>query len=545
MFDLLRLNATAASMRAFILVFGSTALKRPLECDCKEHMSSWASVAGTMFCRLFDAPPSPSENPVMETKGRAVMLRRKFLRGIPSTGNGPRLAMAVLLVWTTAVEPMLAQTAQQTPSSEAAVVGQVTPQYSIEDLSYLLEPIALYPDPLLALILSASTFPVQIVEAERWIAFNPISVRRGDFSEVDAMDWDSSVKALARFPDVIRMLADHLDWTESLGTAVAAQTSDVTTAIQLLRAKAETLGNLKSTPEQTVTARDEGGSRIIYVSPANPERIYVPVYDPRIVFSSSAAGAIAFGVGVLVGSAWSNRWGWNNRRWNQIWITPPVWHPPPPTWRPPHRPGAGHRGPGDRIARVIGLNAPAVSRSVPAGLAVVLKLRMFGRSVRVVLVVVLKFRVVGLNAPARVRRLRTFGRSAPVVLVRLPKSQAFDLNGLQLVPRILVVQCVLVVHNDPAMQLAQVAGIGIRLVRVRVSPRDNNPAMQRGRVVDIVTISQRGKRSRRRDLGRRRRREPERSPARDKETRASAIALRGEGDLSRSENARCQTLASG
>jgi len=344
-FDLLRLNATAASMRAFILVFGSTALKRPLECDCKEHMSSWASVAGTMFCRRFDAPPSPSENPVMETKGRAVMLRRKFLRGIPSTGNGPRLAMAVLLVWTTAVEPMLAQTAQQTPSSEAAVVGQVTPQYSIEDLSYLLEPIALYPDPLLALILSASTFPVQIVEAERWIAFNPISVRRGDFSEVDAMDWDSSVKALARFPDVIRMLADHLDWTESLGTAVAAQTSDVTTAIQLLRAKAETLGNLKSTPEQTVTARDEGGSRIIYVSPANPERIYVPVYDPRIVFSSSAAGAIAFGVGVLVGSAWSNRWGWNNRRWNQIWITPPVWHPPPPTWRPPHRPGGRPPGP--------------------------------------------------------------------------------------------------------------------------------------------------------------------------------------------------------
>jgi hypothetical protein len=215
----------------------------------------------------------------------------------------------------------------------------------MEDLSYLLEPIALYPDPLLALILSASTFPVQIVEAERWIAFNPISVRRGDFSEVDAMDWDSSVKALARFPDVIRMLADHLDWTESLGTAVAAQTSDVTTAIQLLRAKAETLGNLKSTPEQIVTARDEGGSRVIYVLPADPERIYVPVYDPGIAFSSFASGAIAFGVGVLVGSAWNTRWGWNNRRWNQIWINRPVWHPPPPTWRPPHRPGSRPPGP--------------------------------------------------------------------------------------------------------------------------------------------------------------------------------------------------------
>ena len=153
------------------------------------------------------------------------------------------------------------------------------------------------------------------------------------------MAWDSSVKALARFPDVIRKLADHLDWTESLGTAVATQTSDVTAAIQLLRAKAEALGNLNSTPEQTVTAHDEGGSRIIYVLPANPERIYVPVYDPGIVFSSSAAGAIAFGVGVLVGSAWNSRWGWNNRGWNQVWITPPVWRPPPPTWRPPHRPG--------------------------------------------------------------------------------------------------------------------------------------------------------------------------------------------------------------
>src|SRR6516165_9512406 len=279
------------------------------------------------------------------------MLRRKLLQRVLWSGNGPRLAMAVLLFWTTAVEPVLAQTPpppgspQQTPSSGAAV-EQAAPHYSMEDLSYLLEPIALYPDPLLALILSASTFPVQIVEAERWIAFNPISVRRGDFSEVDAMDWDSSVKALARFPDVIRKLADHLDWTESLGTAVAMQASDVTTAIQLLRAKAETLGNLKSTSEQIVTARDDGGSRVIYVLPANPERIYVPVYDPGIVFSSFASGAIAFGVGVLVGSAWNNRWGWNNRRWNQIWVTPPVWHPPPPTWRPPHPGRPGGRPPG-------------------------------------------------------------------------------------------------------------------------------------------------------------------------------------------------------
>ena len=109
------------------------------------------------------------------------MTGRKFLRGVLWTGNGLRLAMAFLLFWTPAIEPVLAQAsappvlAQQTPSSEAE---QAAPHYSMGDLSYLLEPIALYPDPLLALILSASTFPVQIVEAERWIAFNPISVRR-------------------------------------------------------------------------------------------------------------------------------------------------------------------------------------------------------------------------------------------------------------------------------------------------------------------------------------------------------------------------------
>jgi len=126
----------------------------------------------------------------------------KFLRAALWTGDGPRLAMAVLFFWTTAVEPVLAQTspplvlAQQTPSSGAE---QAAPHYSMEDLSYLLEPIALYPDPLLALILSASTFPVQIVEAERWIAFNPISVRRGDFSEADAMDWDSFVNQLGDY----------------------------------------------------------------------------------------------------------------------------------------------------------------------------------------------------------------------------------------------------------------------------------------------------------------------------------------------------------
>ena len=151
------------------------------------------------------------------------------------------------------------------------------------------------------------------------------------------MPWDLSVQALTRFPDVIQMLSDHLDWTSSLGMAFSSQPEDVANVIQMLRAKAENVGNLKSTPEQVVTSREESGSRIIYIAPANPERIYVPVYDSSAVFTSSLTGALIFGTGVLVGSTWNNRWGCG---WNQIWISPPVWQPPPPNWRPPLRPGA-------------------------------------------------------------------------------------------------------------------------------------------------------------------------------------------------------------
>ena len=211
--------------------------------------------------------------------------------------------MTVLLAWTSTVDPSSRQT------SQPADAGQQTPPqapqkrvYSLTDLEYLLGPIALYPDPLLALILQASTFPLQIVQADRWLAANPNAVKKNDFTKVDSMPWDLSVQALTRFPDVIHMLADHLDWTQSLGMASSLQSDDVATAIQMLRAQAEKVGNLKSMSEQVVTSRDEGGSRIIYIAPANPERIYVPVYDSSIVFTDAVAGALLFGTGVLVGS---------------------------------------------------------------------------------------------------------------------------------------------------------------------------------------------------------------------------------------------------
>jgi hypothetical protein len=175
------------------------------------------------------------------------------------------------------------------------------------------------------------------------------------------------------------------------------------------------------------------------------------------------------------------------------------------------------------------------------------KARTSGRSVRVVVpVIVLKFRAVVRNAPLPARSLRTFDRSAPVVLVRVPKSQALDLNGLRLVHRHRVVQDVLKVHNDPTIRLARAAGIVTRLARVRITQRDNNPAMQLARVVDIVTrpahvrLNRRNNnRSRRRDLGQRGAGVGAPSPVGGKVIRASAIALSREGDLGRSENARC------
>ena len=239
----------------------------------------------------------------------------------------------------------------------------------MSDLEYLLGPIALYPDPLLALILPASTHPDQIIEAARWLENNAAAVARNDFTEVDAKPWDPSVQALTRFPDTIKMLADHPDWTESLGWAFSVQDADVAAVIQMLRAKAESAGNLKSTPEQVVTTREEGGSRVIYIAPTNPERIYVPVYDSSLVFDTVVTGALVFGTAVLVGSAWNNQWGWNNRSWNQVWIRPPGpgWRPPVRPIRPPPgawRPGGPGRPPGVRPDRP-GIRPPGVRPDRP------------------------------------------------------------------------------------------------------------------------------------------------------------------------------------
>ncbi len=146
--------------------------------------------------------------------------------------------------------------------------------FTPDQLDNLLAPVALYPDPLLAQVLVAAPFPDQIDEANRFVRDDP------NPDDIDPQPWDVSVKAVAHYPEVLQMMADKLDWTTALGQAYVNQSTDVMASVQRLRAQAQQAGNLVTTPEMEVV--DSGGA--IELWPAQPQFIYVPVYDPAIVF---------------------------------------------------------------------------------------------------------------------------------------------------------------------------------------------------------------------------------------------------------------------
>src|SRR6266852_5933558 len=171
-----------------------------------------------------------------------------------------------------------AQTPAQTP--QGAPYAQQTP----DQLQRLVAPIALYPDSLVAQILAASTFPEQVVEADRWVQAHPDLKGDALAQAVDQQPWDPSVKALAAFPSVLGNMDKNLSWTSSLGDAYYNQEQDVMDAVQVMRQRAEESGNLKNTPQQTVT---EGSD--IEIEPVSPETVYVPAYDPWIMYGGPLA----------------------------------------------------------------------------------------------------------------------------------------------------------------------------------------------------------------------------------------------------------------
>lgn len=260
-------------------------------------------------------------------------------------------ALGLAIAMTFAGSAAFAQAPRGAPADQPAAAQPADSVYSAAELDKLVAPIALYPDALLAQVLPASAYPVDIVQAQRWIDKNKASVAKQDFSGVDGQSWDPAVKALVRFPDVVKKMNDDLDWTTDLGDAFVNQPKDIADAIQRMRAKADATGALKTNQQQKVVKRNESNRDVIVIESASPEVIYVPTYDPVQVYdptaSAIAAGLLTFGTAVAIGSIWNNNNYWN---WGSGIVYPPVW-PGYPAWRPPYpgwRPGQPVYPPGVR-----------------------------------------------------------------------------------------------------------------------------------------------------------------------------------------------------
>lgn len=195
-------------------------------------------------------------------------------------------------------------------------------------LEALVAPIALYPDPLVSQILMASTYPLEVSEATNWLRANSNLKGNALNTALQQQNWDASVKSLVSFPPVLEMMGSQLSWTQNLGNAVLAQQSDTMSAIQALRAKAKKTGALQSNSQQTVTSQGSGSSETIVIQPANPQVVYVPSYNPTVVYGAwpypayppvayyppgyvAGTALLSFGVGMAVGAAlWGGcHWG--------------------------------------------------------------------------------------------------------------------------------------------------------------------------------------------------------------------------------------------
>jgi hypothetical protein len=253
-------------------------------------------------------------------------------------------AVVALMLFT----PIAAYPQNNPPAPPAAAAAQATPPappgtvapsavdtksntYTQQKLDQMLAPIALYPDQLVSQILMASTFPLQIVEAERWLDNPSNAALKGDalVAALQPMNWDPSVKSIAAFPAIVKMLNKNLDWTNSLGVAFANQQNDVMTQIQFLRHEAQKAGHLTSNDK--IVCRDVGSN--ITIEPANPNVIYAPYYNPAVVYGTwpwaayppvyfspayYGLGTLGYDVAWAWGPAWPivpAFWGWYGVNW--------------------------------------------------------------------------------------------------------------------------------------------------------------------------------------------------------------------------------------
>src|SRR5271155_1020950 len=256
--------------------------------------------------------------------------------GLTRVKRSISLGLSILLVFT--IGPGAA-TSWAYQSTGAPAAGSTAPTYSgqgvpetSEELQSLVAPIALYPDALVAQILTAATFPDQVAIANYWVQQNKTLTGSALTTAVDKQTWDPSVKALTEFPSVLNNMAQNLSWTSQLGEAYHNQQADVMTAVQTLRAKAKAAGNLTSGSQITVT---QPSPQIIVIQPANPQVVYVPQYNPAVIYgypyvvpyyappSTAAvvtAGLLSFGAGLAIGAMMSGGCcGWGYSSWNCNW----------------------------------------------------------------------------------------------------------------------------------------------------------------------------------------------------------------------------------
>jgi hypothetical protein len=214
------------------------------------------------------------------------------------------------------------------PAFAAPETSPTSQEPTAAQLQQMVSPIALYPDTLVAQILAASTYPTQIVEADRWVQQNKGLPAKQIAQAASQQPWDPSVKSLTAFPAVLDNLNNNLSWTSALGDAYYNYPQAVLHAVQMMRQKAEQAGNLKTTPQQTVTQQGQ----TIIIQPANPQVIYVPEYNPTVVYGApvaappgysgtdlALAGLLGFGAGIAVGALIADSDGWGSNNWNCNW----------------------------------------------------------------------------------------------------------------------------------------------------------------------------------------------------------------------------------
>jgi hypothetical protein len=219
---------------------------------------------------------------------------------------------------------LLAQTPPAADAKTAAAApAEAAAKLPPEQLESLVAPIALYPDPLLAQTLAASTYPLEIVQLQQWLAKHKDLKDKALADAVAKQPWDASVQSMAAFPEAVKRLADDIQWTTDLGNAFLAQQSDVMDAVQRMRKKAKDNNALASSEQQKVETKVIETKQVIVIEPAKPEVIYVPSYSPTYVYGppvypyppiyyppyTPGAAFVGFTMGVMIGAAWGGAWG--------------------------------------------------------------------------------------------------------------------------------------------------------------------------------------------------------------------------------------------